>query len=171
MRKVISVDEDIERLSKAYENGIWLVSDKKGYVFVQEYEEKNIEYTNGVVLSTSKVEFERGELLRKVVSLNKRAIEPVVTYLRTEIALHRDAISEFSQEYVMPDSVRTLLECHGIQLQKETFADREEAEIYYKIDRLEELHYQIYHRLIQNMPFESLQSFSQNEVDLISQIL
>ena len=155
-----------------YEQGVWLIDNKKnGYVLMQDYAEPSTKYGNGEVLSNEKKEFERGELLRKIVSLNNNAIEPVVSYLRAEILLHKDAMEEFTKEYDMPDSVKKLLKNHGIQPNTPNFSEREETMLYYKQDRLEELHYQIYHRLIQNMPFETLETFSQNEVDLISQIL
>lgn len=80
-------------------------------------------------------------------------------------------MEEFTKEYDMPDSVKKLLKNQGIQPNTPNFSEREETMLYYRQDRLEELHYQIYHRLTQNMPFETLETFSQNEVDLISQIL
>jgi len=166
------VNGNIERLSSTYEMGVWLVNNKKnGYVFVQDYAEKNIEYGDEIVLTTDKDTFERGELLRKIVSLNRKAIEPVVSYLRKEIAGHRDAIEEFTKEYEMTDSVKKLLKNHGIQPQILDFSEREETMLYYKYDRLEELYHRIYHSLIQNIPFETLESFTYNEIDLISRIL
>lgn len=166
------MNEGIERLPMAYEVGVWLVNNKKnGYVFEQDYAVKNVKYSAERDLSSNKNTFERGELLRKIASLNAKAIEPVVSYLRTEIALHKDAMEEFVKEYEMSESVKELLKNHGIQPKTPDFSEREETMLYYKYDRLEELHYQIYHRLIQDMPFETLEKFSLNEVDLISQIL
>ncbi len=166
------MNENKEILLDDYNQGIWLIDNRKnGYVLLQDYTEPSIEYGNGKVLSNGKKEFERGELLRKIVSLNKNAIEPVVSYLRTEILLHKDAMEEFTKEYDVPDSVKKLLKNHGLQPNTPNFSEREETMVYYKYDRLEELHYQIYHRLIQNMPFETLETFTQNEVELISQIL
>jgi len=128
---------------------VWLVDEKKGYTLLDEQQEASLAYNDKLVLNTRKIEFERGELLKKLVSLNPEAIEPVVSYMRTEFALHRDA---------MPDMREV----------SEPIEEQETTKIFYVLDRLDELHYRLYHGLLNNELFDEL---SLNEVDLMVNLL
>ena len=80
----------------------------------------------------------------------------------------------------MPETVKEFLAKHKRgrnkntqQMDKETeeYVRQEENKVFYTLERMQELHYQIFHRLIQEMPFEISESFSINEVDLIVDLL
>lgn len=129
--------------------GVWLVDEQRGYTLLDEQQEASFSYTDKLMLNTRKVEFERGELLKKLVSLNPKAIEPVVSYMRTEFALHRDA---------MPD----------MREASDSIEEQEATKVFYILDRLDELHYRLYHGLLDNELFDEL---SLNEVDLLVDLL
>lgn len=137
-----------QRLNQAI-GGVWLVDEKKGYALLDEHQEASFSYSDNLTLNAQKIEFERGELLKKLVSLNPKAIEPVVSYMRTEFALHRDAI---------PDMRKI----------SESIEEQETSKIFYILDRLDELHYRFYHGLLNNELFDEL---SLNEVDLLVNLL
>lgn len=129
--------------------GVWLVDEQKSYTLLDEYQEVSFSYSDNLTLNAQKVEFERGELLKKIVSLNPKAIEPVVSYMRTEFALHRDALPDMREA---SDSIE----------------EQEETNIFYMLDRLDELHYRLYHGLLNNELFDEL---SLNEVDMLVNLL
>ena len=161
-----------KEILKAYTDGIWLASEKIKntylYTLLGDYEEKKFVYDGELTLTTQKTEFERGELLLKIVSLNKDAIKPVITYLHNEIRLHQEALPAMNTGWEMPETVKEFLAKHKRGRNKNT---QEENKVFYTLERMQELHYQIFHRLIQEMPFEISESFSINEVDLIVDLL
>ena len=173
-----------KEILKAYTDGIWLASEKIKntylYTLLGDYEEKKFVYDGELTLTTQKTEFERGELLLKIVSLNKDAIKPVITYLHNEIRLHQEALPAMNTGWEMPETVKEFLAKHKRgrnkntqQMDKETeeYVRQEENKVFYTLERMQELRYQIFHRLIQEMPFEISESFSINEVDLIVDLL
>lgn len=119
---------------------------------MDEQQEASLAYSDKLVLNTRKIEFERGELLKKLISLNPTAIEPVVAYMRTEFALHRDALPDMRQPFETSESIE----------------EQETTKIFYVLDRLDELHYRLYHGLLNNELFDEL---SLNEVDLMVNLL
>lgn len=175
------------QILEEYAEGIWLVSKKKNiyqYTFLKDYEEKKFVYGGELTLSTQKTTFERGELLLKLVSLNMDAIKPIVTYLSTEIRQHQKALPDINAEWKIPETVKELIKellprhkkernknTQRIDKETDDYVRREEDKIFYTLDRMQELHYQAFHRLIQEMPFEISESFSINEVDLIVDLL
>lgn len=170
-----------------YAEGIWLASEKKNtyqYTLLKDYEEKKFVYDGKLTLTTQKYTFERGELLLKLVSLNMDAIRPIVAYLSKEIQQHQEALPDINAEWEIPETVKELVKelsprnkrernKNPQQIDKETeeYVRREEDKIFYTLDRMQELHYQAFHRLIREMPFEISESFSINEVDLIVDLL
>ena len=129
--------------------GVWLVDEQKGYTLLDEYREASYSYNDKLVLNAQKVEFERGDLLKKLVSLNPKAIEPVIAYMRTEFALHRDAL---------PDMRET----------SDSIEEQEATKVFYMLDRLDELRYRLFHGLLNNELFDE---FSLNEMDLLVDLL
>lgn len=170
-----------------YAEGIWLASEKKNtyqYTLLKDYEEKKFVYSGELTLTTQKYTFERGELLLKLVSLNADAIKPIVSYLSREIRQHQKALPDINAEWEIPETVKELVKelsprhkrernknSQRIDKETEDYVRREEDKIFYTLDRMQELHYQAFHRLIQEMPFEISESFSINEVDLIVDLL
>lgn len=158
---------EAEKLLQIYRKGINLLIEKNTYILLENYEADNNKEKG---LLTDNMQFNYGELLMKIVSLNKDAMECMMTFLRTEIRLHQEALPELNNIWRLPESVKNILESKGVTPHEATATEQNEIQYYYQLERIEELYYHINNCLIHNMPLETLENLTQNEIGIITRI-